>query len=417
MDKNGGDVEKTPFRLSVSFSGGGLRAAFFALGAYRRLVEMGLSGIVGKLSSVSGGSVTAAKIAVEATCAPFTGLDDFDRRVTKPITQFGQLGIRARIMQRWRPWRAPRTAFSSALIEMLDEQLFHGMKLARLSVESALTINATSLHTGRRFRFKRTDVGDSAGGITTDIEDLTVAFAVACSAAFPMLFAPIGFDTTGRTFRAKYWDVRETLVARPPRTLWLTDGGVYDNLGSEPLLSANDPFLLIDASKFAGQWNAESSPGYFARTWRPLETGLDQIVSLRRRLLYEKAIKQGGLLLMLRDAVSVLARENRHGRFGSDDPPPLTDVSELDHEAQGLLVSLRTDFDAFSENEIGCLMWAGAAQMHVAVRRYLDGLIPATSHGPPKPPIANARALCAELMAGQHRWYLGRRSSISSAMN
>jgi NTE family protein len=417
MNNSGEDAKKASFRLSVSFSGGGLRAAFFALGAYRRLVEIGLSGIVEKLSSVSGGSVTAAKIAVEATCGPFTDLEDFDRRVTRPLTQFGQFGIRARIMQRWRPWRAPRTTFSRALIELLDEQLFHGMTMGRLAGEPALTINATSLHTGRRFRFKRTDMGDSAGGITTDIDDVTVAFAVACSAAFPMLFAPIGLDTTGRTFHAKYWDTRETLVALPPRTLWLTDGGVYDNLGSEPLLSAKDPFLLVDASKFAGQWHESSSPGYFARTWRPLETGLDQVVSLRRRLLYERAITQGGLLLMLRDPVSVLARENRHGRFGADDPVALSDVPELDQEVQGLLVSLRTDFDAFSENEIGCLMWAGAAQMHVAVRRYLDGFMPATSHAPPAPPVTNVGELRAELVAGQARWYLGRRSSMSSAMN
>ena len=295
----------------------GLRAAFFALGAYRRLVEIGHSRIVAKLSSVSGGSVTAAKIAVETTHAPFTSLEDFDCRVTRPITQFGQLGIRAGIMGRWRPWKMPRTTFSNALIDLLDEHLFDGMTMARLSGAPALTVNATSLHTGRRFRFKSTDAGDSTSGITTDIGDLTVAFAVACSAAFPMLFAPIGLNTTGREFHAKYWDTQEKRLAQPPRTLWLTDGGVYDNLGSEPLLSAQDPFLLVDASKFAGPWNADTSPGYFSRTWRPLETGLDQVVSLRRRLLYDHAIKQGGLLLMLRDPVGMLARENRHGRFGN----------------------------------------------------------------------------------------------------
>jgi NTE family protein len=400
--------ESAQFRLSVSFSGGGFRAAFFSLGAYRRLVETGLTGVVARLSSVSGGSITAAKVAVEATRAPFASLEDFDRRVTHPLRYLGQLGLRRRVMLRWRPWRMPRSSFSTALVQLLDDYLFGGATLARLGPTVELTINATSLQTGKRFRFKRTDVGDSTCGITSDVGDITVAFAVACSAAFPMLFSPISLDTTGRTFHSKHWDVNSKHSSQPPRTLWLTDGGVYDNLGSEPLLSAQDSFLVVDASKFAEQWYPDTSPSYFARTWRPLETGLDQIVSLRRRLLYEHALRVGGLLLMLRDPVGILARENRHGRFGSDEPAPLGEVPELERDVQALLASLRTDLDAFTETEIACLMWAGAARMDVAIRRHLEKLVPTPSSTPPALPSLSPSELRMELLAGQKRYYFGR---------
>lgn len=223
-----------------------------------------------------------------------------------------------------------------------------------------------------------------------------------------MLFAPIRVNAVARTFQGRYWDNTMKRSSQSLGTLRLTHGGVYDNLGSEPLLSARDPFLVVDASKFAEQWYPRTRPSYFARTRRPLKTGLDQVVSLRRRLLYEHALRVGGLLLILRDPIAMLAGENRHGRFESDAPAPLDNIPELDNDVQELLASLRTDLDMFSEIEIACLMWAGAARMDIAIRRYVAKQLPPTSHSPPVLRNVSPSDLRVELRAGQTRSYFGR---------
>ena len=46
-------------KINLGFSGGGFRATFYCLGAYRRLVELGLEKHVNEITSVSGGSITA----------------------------------------------------------------------------------------------------------------------------------------------------------------------------------------------------------------------------------------------------------------------------------------------------------------------------------------------------------------------
>ena len=43
-------------KINLGFSGGGFRATFYCLGAYRRLVELGLEKHVNEITSVSGGS-------------------------------------------------------------------------------------------------------------------------------------------------------------------------------------------------------------------------------------------------------------------------------------------------------------------------------------------------------------------------
>ena len=55
-------MEANNKNIRLSFSGGGFRATFYCLGAYRRLVELGLANIVTHINSVSGGSIVAGQI-------------------------------------------------------------------------------------------------------------------------------------------------------------------------------------------------------------------------------------------------------------------------------------------------------------------------------------------------------------------
>ncbi|AGX06475.1 patatin-like phospholipase family protein [Bacillus infantis] len=63
--------------FKISFSGGGFRATFFCLGAFRRLVQLGVSSNVSHISSVSGGSITAGLIMLALSERDFKDTKDF----------------------------------------------------------------------------------------------------------------------------------------------------------------------------------------------------------------------------------------------------------------------------------------------------------------------------------------------------
>ena len=67
-------------KINLGFSGGGFRATFYCLGAYRRLVELGLEKHVNEITSVSGGAVLRQVLSsalwqkvISAVCLILTG--------------------------------------------------------------------------------------------------------------------------------------------------------------------------------------------------------------------------------------------------------------------------------------------------------------------------------------------------------
>ena len=76
-------------KINLGFSGGGFRATFYCLGAYRRLVELGLEKHVNEITSVSGGSITAGAVISALAEGDFSSLLDFDRRVTTKLIKSG----------------------------------------------------------------------------------------------------------------------------------------------------------------------------------------------------------------------------------------------------------------------------------------------------------------------------------------
>ena len=68
--------------IGIALSGGGYRAMLFHLGSLLRLVEAGIVHRASRISSVSGGSITSAKLALEL--CRVGGRDDFLEYVAKP---------------------------------------------------------------------------------------------------------------------------------------------------------------------------------------------------------------------------------------------------------------------------------------------------------------------------------------------
>ena len=356
----------------ISFSGGGFRATFFGLGVYRRLVALNLHNHISHINSVSGGSIVAAQILNALSYGNFKSIEDFDLRVTKPLIILGQCRLRQKMLYRVIYPSLPRRRFSKLFPKLLDRYLFNGRTLRELPEYPELSIHSTCLNTGKRFRFKQRDMGGNIIGVTQNNDTTKISFAVACSAAFPMLFAPYRLKTEGLKFYQRWWTNNPiTNDKNLPPILYLSDGGVYDNLGSESIIKYDDRFIVCDASGFLEQWEYTKMPNWLSLNWRPLDTGLDQIVLLRRRLLYQKSKEVKGCQLILRDSINkVLQNPENYGSL-SKKVFDLPDYELMSEEHQNYLGNIRTDLDGFHDIEIKSLMWSGAVRADIVVNRYL----------------------------------------------
>ena len=207
------------------------------MGAFRRLVELGLYKNVSCISSVSGGSITSSVILQALNDGDFKDIKDFDKRVVARLKKLGQSRFREKIVI---PvfvlfgvlflvivllfynlhisliysvltlfiillFVQPRKLFSKMLLFLLDKSFYKGKLLKSNLLYPEICFNATCLNTGKRFRFKQNNIGGNKIGETKDIKDIKLSFAVACSAAFPQLFAPFKLMINKRRFVLDWW--------------------------------------------------------------------------------------------------------------------------------------------------------------------------------------------------------------------
>lgn len=170
------------------------------------------------------------------------------------------------------------------------------VSLADLPQVPEWSINATTAETGRRFRFKRDGCGDYELGYA-DATSFLLAEAIATSAAFPGLIGPFVVNAVEHEWKKRpKWeaDASEARVAEPPSTrLHLYDGGVYDNLGVEPLFDSGqiklkvegNPVLLVSDAGSPFVSGFRISPLNPWRLRRVLDIVMDQVHALRVRSL------------------------------------------------------------------------------------------------------------------------------------
>jgi NTE family protein len=143
-------------------------------------------------------------------------------------------------------------------------------RLGDLPDRPVWSVNATTSETGRRFGFKLTGVGDYTLGYANAAE-FKIAHAMAVSAAYPGVFGPFAIETGDYEWRKREtWDLpKDAEQVKEPAfaTLHLYDGGIYDNLGTEPLFDGGkqsakegtDFIIVSDAGAPLGQ----IAPGWF----------------------------------------------------------------------------------------------------------------------------------------------------------
>src|SRR4051812_12944813 len=136
--------------IGICVSGGGYRAMLFHLGAFLRLYELGLLHRASRISSVSGGSITSAKVALEWDKLKIR--DDYFEHVVGPIRRLASktIDVPAIAAGLVLPGRvADYVAFAYRTL------LFGRATLQDLPARPEFVINATNVETGTLWRFSR----------------------------------------------------------------------------------------------------------------------------------------------------------------------------------------------------------------------------------------------------------------------
>lgn len=236
--------------IGLALSGGGVRAAAFHAGVLRYLAEQRLLEKVVHVSSVSGGSLFAGMVFQHGHYR-WPGSETYLREVFPHIrqtltTQSLQCSAILRLALNPLNWR-----FILSRANVLAQAIrgLWGVKVPLSALRGApvWSINCTTGETGRRYRFKNGTMGDYELGYT-DVDGFGLAKAMAISAAFPGGIGPL--TLTVKKFqwkKRKQWNAPKPDPYQPPFShLHLYDGGLYDNLGIEPLFDVGQQLLKED---------------------------------------------------------------------------------------------------------------------------------------------------------------------------
>jgi hypothetical protein len=202
----------------------------------QRLDELGILQHVSVVSSVSGGSLTAAYYALEHDTPEWSWEDLRHRLGGDLVARFLLRAARPDNFARY--WLSDLNR-SDLMAQVFDEVLFDGQRYSRLNDTTGpkLFVNATDVislgspsnpfedadhPSGQRFVFTQEQFRD----LGSRLDRVRVAHAVAASAAFPGLLHPMTLEDFGQPARSE------------PLYRHLFDGGVDDNLGVNSLLDA-----------------------------------------------------------------------------------------------------------------------------------------------------------------------------------
>jgi len=271
--------------VGLCLSGGGYRAMVFHVGVLWRLNDAGLLKSLDRISSVSGGSITAGVLGLHWRHLEFDGVGvasaaTFDAHVTAPIRDLAGRTIDAKAI-------VGGVLFPGSVGEKVagayDKYLFNGATLQDLPETPRFVINSTNVQTGALWRFSRPYMADYRVG-RVDRPSLPLALAVAASSAFPPVLSPLEVELPAGAVRP----TEGADLHRAPFTtnLVLTDGGVYDNLGLETVWKNFRTVLVSDAG---GKMQPDPEPehDWGRHALRVLDLIDNQVRSLRKRQVIE----------------------------------------------------------------------------------------------------------------------------------
>lgn len=340
-------------------SGGGYRAALFHLGALRRLNELGLLSRIDTYTSVSGGSIMAAQLATflaRAEREPGKPVAGFDEGVADPLRAFAAKDVRTgAALARLKPrnWLTPG-AQSEALAAAYEQGPAPG-RLADLPETPRFVFLASDMRFRDQWSFDTglRRVGSPSAGFA-DLGGWTLAQAVAASSCVPGAFSVVHARQQPAALAGGSYQEpdRDELVG----DIDLSDGGMFDNLGLEPVWRDHAVVLVSDA---APSFKPEPDVGWL---WSALRQGvilLEQATEVRKRWLVSDFIRgelQGAYW-------GIASKPSSYGH----EPPPGAYSAQL---IRDFIAPIRIDLDVFSPGEIAVLENHGYLMAEIALRQH-----------------------------------------------
>ena len=347
--------------VALCLSGGGFRAALFHLGSLRRLNELGILSTVDTISAVSGGSIVAAHLANYVEKWPEVGVTvpDWENKVAVPFRAFVGRNLRTwPLLKRFLlPWNWSK---STVAVETLAERYWQRLtrlRLGELPDRPRFIFSATDMTFGVNWVFEKRQVGDYQAGYLRPAPNWPVARAVAASSCFPPIFDPMRIPLAPNQLRQG----RVTALHRDAlsTSIYLTDGGVYDNMGLEPVWKTSAVILVSDGGAV---FDFESSTNWLWRLLRyPTIIG-NQAASIRKRWLISSFIKR--------------ETEGAYWGIGNATEDHNINTGYSRSLTQGIIRRVRTDMDAFTDAEAAVLENHGYLLTDAVIRQHVSHLAP-----------------------------------------
>jgi NTE family protein len=315
---------------ALVLSGGGVRATAFHLGLLLRLAAEARLESVRVISSVSGGSLAAALVFARAGLtwpSSLTFIDSVLPQARKALVEQSLQGSAVRRTM-LRPWKLLGSR-GNLFAEALEEVWAINGNLKQLAESPRWFINATCYETGRNWRFSQKHIGDWKFGHNFD-QDVPIATAIAASAAIPYMvgFVQLEVQPEGWFSIDPATDEPQDPITpmRPSVRLW--DGGVYENLGMEPVYKPQRGLvdervaLMIVGDASAYLTNQFGPAGMFSLTYphirppRLFDIATEQTRALRSRILIDAILggRLAGAIVRLGRSVAYIDRQVRRQR-------------------------------------------------------------------------------------------------------
>ncbi len=302
--------------IAICLSGGGYRAMLFHTGALWRLQELGYLncmpsapgatkyGPLARISSVSGGSITAGVLALKWNVChtddpdPAVRREAFRNAVVTPIRAFSEVsvaGFNARGVISLLGAIVLPGSVNEHVTRAYAKHLYGDTTLQDLPDTPRFVINASNLQSGALWRFMKPYIRDWRVGEIRNTRLVSLAQAVSASSAFPPPLSPaiLKFDASAYTSGSGGQGTNN--LQRPPYTthVMLSDGGVYDNLGLETAFKRYKTLFVSNAGK---PFSFEEAPGidWASQGSRVIAVVDNQVRSLRVRQLIQSFIPGPG---------------------------------------------------------------------------------------------------------------------------
>ena len=265
--------------VALCLSGGGYRAMLFHVGAIWRLNELRYLPKLDRVSSVSGGSITAGALGMNWSRLQFDDngfAGNLDEQFVQPIRSISSKTIDMGAV--FGGILLPGT-ISDRVAGAYRKHVFGHTGLQDLPDRPRFVINATNVQTGSLWRFSKPYMADYLVGLVRNPK-VELAVAVAASSAFPPILSPLQLSIDPANFDP----AERGPLHEPPYTsdVVLADGGVYDNLGLETAWKRYTTILVSDGG---GKMGPQPKPKHdWARhAYRTLGIIDTQVRNLRKR--------------------------------------------------------------------------------------------------------------------------------------